>query len=332
MSAVSAQTAPTVPTAPTAPAVSSFIPNEVSSSSGSFGSDFAQRSDRQSAVSSQNSQAQPTQPSTPDQPGQPVAYAQPMQQFNAAQSAQDIQPMRYSAEVPPASPAVQPVRKKNRLIPGLCIAAGAVVVLGGAGAAFCHFNKPLVSKLIMGDAGYAHSVTMNALSGISENSEVISNAVQQSVSAGLLAAQSGAELSGSDITDGTLDDSFGVFDEEMIGKALEMAAWQINHATATRGVTSELPSFITIALVPPHTDFTVCCGSYPIGASFLQSSLKYIFTKSSCSNGSRVPSRSNSTVVIMCVLLCGLFSRLAALYSSMLLFNLLDVVLLRLVV
>ena len=49
----------------------------------------------------------------PDQPGQPVAYAQPMQQFNAAQSAQDIQPMRYSAEVPPASPAVQPVRKKE---------------------------------------------------------------------------------------------------------------------------------------------------------------------------------------------------------------------------
>lgn len=193
-----------------------------------------------SAVSAQNSQAQPTQPDTPDQPGQPVAYAQPMQQFNAAQSAQDIQPMRYSAEVPPAAPAVQPVRKKNRLIPGLCIAAGAVVVLGGAGAAFCHFNKPLVSKLIMGDAGYAHSVTMNALSGISENSEVISNAVQQSVSAGLLAAQSGAELSGSDITDGTLDDSFGVFDEEMIGKALEIAAWQINHATGTRGVTSEL--------------------------------------------------------------------------------------------
>jgi len=240
MSAVSAQTAPTVPTAPTAPAAPSFIPNEVSSSSGSFGSDFAQRSDRQSAVSSQNSQAQPTQPATPDQPGQPVAYAQPMQQFNAAQSAQDIQPMRYSAEVPPAAPAVQPVRKKNRLIPGLCIAAGAVVVLGGAGAAFCHFNKPLVSKLIMGDAGYAHSVTMNALSGISENSEVISNAVQQSVSAGFLAAQSGAELSGSYITDGTLDDSFGVFDEEMIGKALEIAAWQINHATGTRGVTSEL--------------------------------------------------------------------------------------------
>lgn len=26
----------------------------------------------------------------------------------------------------------------------------------------------------------------------------------------------------------------------MIGKALEMAAWQINHATGTRGVTSEL--------------------------------------------------------------------------------------------
>ena len=183
-------------------------------------------------------QASPAQ--TSGIPAVNAVSAQPMQQFNAAQSAQDIQPMRYSAEVPTVAPAVQPVRKKNRLIPGLCIAAGAVVVLGGAGAAFCHFNKPLVSKLIMGDAGYAHSVTMNALSGISENSEVISNAVQQSVSAGLLAAQSGAELSGSYITDGTLDDSFGVFDEEMIGKALEMAAWQINHATGTRGVTSEL--------------------------------------------------------------------------------------------
>lgn len=183
-------------------------------------------------------QASPAQ--TSGIPAANAVSAQPMQQFNAAQSAQDIQPMRYSAEVPPAAPAVQPVRKKNRLIPGLCIAAGAVVVLGGAGAAFCHFNKPLVSKLIMGDAGYAHSVTMNALSGISENGEVISTAVQQSVSAGLLAAQSGAELSGSDITDGTLDDSIGVFDEDMIGKALEMAAWQINHATGTRGVTLEL--------------------------------------------------------------------------------------------
>lgn len=249
MSAASAQNVPTAPTAPTASAAPSFIPNEVNSRSGSFGSDFAQRADRQSAVSAQNSQAQPTQPTQPTQPAQPAqsgqsaqsaAYAQPMQQFNAAQSAQDIQPMRYSAEVPPAVPAVQPVRKKNRLIPGLCIAAGAVVVLGGAGAAFYHFNKPLVSKLIMGDAGYAHSVTMNALSGISENSGVISTAVQQSVSAGLMAAQSGAELSGSDITGGALDDGFGVSDEEMIGKALEMAAWQINHATGTRGVTSEL--------------------------------------------------------------------------------------------
>lgn len=170
---------------------------------------------------------------------QTAQFAQPMEQVNAAQSAGDIQPMKYSAEIPAGASAVQPIKKKRRLVPGLCIAAGAVVVLGGAGAAFCHFNKPMVSKLIMGDAGYAHSVTMNALSGIAENGGAVSSAVQQSFSAGLIAAQSGSELSGG-TTGGALDDGFGVSNEDAIGKALEIAAWQINHATGTRGVTSQI--------------------------------------------------------------------------------------------
>ena len=75
---------------------------------------------------------------------QTAQFAQPMEQVNAAQSAGDIQPMKYSAEIPAGASAVQPIKKKRRLVPGLCIAAGAVVVLGGAGAAFCHFNKPMV--------------------------------------------------------------------------------------------------------------------------------------------------------------------------------------------
>lgn len=209
--------APSMSTAP------SFIPNEVNSNSsfGGFGSDFTNRCGNR------------------EQQAQSAGFAQPMQQLDPSQSAEDIQPMRYSANVP----AVKPIKKKSKLIPGLCIAAGAAVVLGGTGAVFCQCNKPLVSKLIMGDAGYAHSITMNALSGVSENSAVIGSAVQQSMGAGLMAAQSSAELS--DITassDGAISDNYDsaeTYAEDFMGKALEMAARQTNHVTGTRGVTSE---------------------------------------------------------------------------------------------
>lgn len=208
-------------------AAPSFIPNEVNSYSsfGGFGSDFANRCGNR------------------EQQAQSAGFAQPMQQLDSSQSAEDIQPMRYSADIPADVPAVKPIKKKSNLIPGLCIAAGAAVVLGGTGAVFCQCNKPLVSKLIMGDAGYAHSITMNALSGVSENSAVIGSAVQQSMGAGLMAAQSSAELS--DITassDGAISDNYDsaeTYAEDFMGKALEMAARQINHVTGTRGVTSE---------------------------------------------------------------------------------------------
>ena len=55
---------------------------------------------------------------------------------------------------------------------------------------------------------------MNALSGVSENSAVIGSAVQPSMGAGLMAAQSSAELS--DITassDGAISDNEGFFHE-----------------------------------------------------------------------------------------------------------------------
>lgn len=167
------------------------------------------------------------------------------QPFTAPQNGEEIQPVRYSAEIPPVTSIAAP-KKKNRLIPGLCIAAGAVVVLGGAGAVFYNCNKPLVSKLLMGDAGYAHSVTMNALSAVSENSEMITNLTRQSMSAGIMAAESAGVLKdsvangdGSDGSFGAIDEDFGQSMESTIGKALEYAAWQINHATGTRGVTAD---------------------------------------------------------------------------------------------
>ena len=203
----------------------SFIPNEVNSRAGSFGSDFADRS-----------AATITQTSDPMQSAQPIF---------SPQSADGIQPVRYSAEIPPAAPATdlsQPAKKKSRLIPGLCIAAGAVVVLGGASAVFYNCNKPLVSKLIMGDAGYAHSVTMNALSAATESSEMMTTLAQQSMSAGLIAAQSTPDtgIISSSSGDGAIDPDIGYPMEEQLGKALELAAWQINHATGTRGVSADL--------------------------------------------------------------------------------------------
>ena len=83
-------------------------------------------------------------------------------EYTGSVSLNDIQPVRYSSEMPQAVPAVQPVKKKNRLVPGLCIAAGAVVVLGGAGAVVYSCNRPAIDRMILGDAGYAHSVMMNA--------------------------------------------------------------------------------------------------------------------------------------------------------------------------
>lgn len=97
---------------------------------------------------------------------------------------QELQPVRYTAE------PIQTVTKKKRskLVPGLCIAAGAVVALGGTGVLVYNMNKANINRMIMGDANYAYSVAMNAASGL--------GSAGQSVDAALLsAAKSGLNVS-----------------------------------------------------------------------------------------------------------------------------------------
>ena len=55
---------------------------------------------------------------------------------------QDIQPERYTVPEP-----IPEKKKRSRLVPGICIAAGALVALGGAGALVYNLNKPAVTRL-----------------------------------------------------------------------------------------------------------------------------------------------------------------------------------------
>lgn len=73
------------------------------------------------------------------------------------------QPERYTA---PAAPVEKPKKKKSRLIP-ICAAAGGVVVLAATGFIVYNCNKAAFTHAAMGDAGYAHSFVMGAVSNSS---------------------------------------------------------------------------------------------------------------------------------------------------------------------
>lgn len=167
-----------------------------------------------------------TQNSTPD-----TGYQQPVS---------EPQPMRYTEAVN----AVAPIKKKkSKLIPGLCIAAGGVVVLGGAAFAVYNCNKANVSHLMMGDANYAYSVAASALSGIGEQSNVLNTAVQNSMTSGMSGTSAGDLLesagfggsygsssSGSGFSSGSSDEL------NSMGNAMEFVAGYLNELTGTNGV------------------------------------------------------------------------------------------------
>lgn len=79
------------------------------------------------------------------------------QPYAPAQNMEVPQGERYTAPVYTAAP-VQPVKKKTRWYIPVIAVAGGVVVLAGAGVVAYNCNKAAVSHLLMGDAGYAHSV------------------------------------------------------------------------------------------------------------------------------------------------------------------------------
>lgn len=162
----------------------------------------------------------------------------------------DIQPVRYSSEMPQAVPAVHSVKKKNRLVPGLCIAAGAVVVLGGAGAVVYSCNRPAIDRMILGDAGYAHSVMMNAAADADK--AVFNAASQQLLNTAAAAISASVDGSGADVEAG-LDDVFGELDYfqqsdpmEQAGRAMQYAADYIFRLTGTDGLSVGLSGGIEL--------------------------------------------------------------------------------------
>lgn len=173
------------------------------------------------------------------------------------QPAADPQPMRYTA----APVADMPVKKKkSKLIPGLCIAAGAVVVLGGAGAAIYHFNKASINRMIMGDANYAYSLVASSFSGLAQQSELLNTAVQTTFTSSELSGNSVGEIlestmdgSYGEILEPSMDGSFGEISSSVtsdpmaaMGNALEFGAAYINELTGTNGVTVSLSGSVQL--------------------------------------------------------------------------------------
>ncbi|MGN1109677.1 MAG: zinc-ribbon domain-containing protein, partial [Oscillospiraceae bacterium] len=142
-----------------------------------------------------NTVPQPVQNVEPVQPAQPQnptellmnEYYKAAEPQTAAQqpsySQEGPQPVRYTAEPVPLTPA--PKKKRSKLIPGLCIAAGAVVVLGGAGAIVYNLNKANITRMIMGDANYAYSVAMQAASNLTVPDESMNAVVRSAMKAGV---------------------------------------------------------------------------------------------------------------------------------------------------
>lgn len=91
------------------------------------------------------------------------ANSAPSQPHAPVQNLEIPQGDRYSAPVYTAP--MQPVKKKSRWYIPVIAVAGGVVVLAGAGVVAYNCNKAAVSHLLMGDAGYAHSV----ITGLSES-------------------------------------------------------------------------------------------------------------------------------------------------------------------
>lgn len=173
---------------------------------------------------------------------QPTRAEALMNEYHRAANAQsgipqDIQPERYTVPDP-----VPEKKKRSKLVPGICIAAGALVVLGGAGALVYNLNKPAVTRMIMGDANYAHSVMMNAITGA--DNAAFEAASQQALNMAASAMSSGAASQAGDIVQNAANGELGALDSvvtgsdpmEQAGTALRFAADYANRMTGMDGV------------------------------------------------------------------------------------------------
>ncbi|MGN1341055.1 MAG: zinc ribbon domain-containing protein [Oscillospiraceae bacterium] len=146
------------------------------------------------------------------------------------------QPVRYTAQ---PAPAAAPAKKRSKLVPGICIAAGAAVALGGTGAVVYNTNRASINRLLMGDANYAYSVAMKAASSVTSSVEGVSPAVNAMMktsmnntavadAVGLASDAANGELTGSDLPD--TDDALAA-----AATAMEMGAVYINEMTGMSG-------------------------------------------------------------------------------------------------
>ena len=146
---------------------------------------------------------------------------------------QEPQPVRYTAE--PAQ-AASP-KKRSRLISGLCIAAGAAVILGGTGAVVYHMNKASINRMIMGDANYAYSIAMQAASSVNVPAEKLDTVFTGAVKAGenTSAAVNMAEYAAEAPNDAMISNDSVDSGLAEVGKALEFGAQYINEFTGLSG-------------------------------------------------------------------------------------------------
>ena len=86
----------------------------------------------------------------------------------------------YSAESPARVLTDTPVRTRKKIIIPICIAAGVLVLGLAIFLIVFNTNKAKMSHTTMGDAGYAHSVVMGALSS-GKTTNVVNKAVQSAV-------------------------------------------------------------------------------------------------------------------------------------------------------
>lgn len=153
----------------------------------------------------------------------------------------EIEPQYYTSM--PEEAAVKPIRKKKRLIPALCIAAGSLAVLAVTGIIVYNCNKAAVSHLLMGDAGYAHSLVMGSMSAAEETQ------FMDSAFSAMAASMSNASSS-SDIINSISSINYGAIDSEdgaaqvigsdsaleAAGKMFEYGIASLNNAAGVNGM------------------------------------------------------------------------------------------------
>lgn len=143
------------------------------------------------------------------------------------------QPERYSAAMPAV--AVKPLKKKSKLLPACCIAAGSAAVIAGTGLIVYNCNKASFTHAAMGDAGYAHAVVMGTLTN-SETTKTINRTLQSSGSSsmGLIGSSDMSGAGSAFIGSTTMTHDYSA--EDMAGMTVEYMTNMVNEALNTSGL------------------------------------------------------------------------------------------------